>query len=208
MLNGQLMSRDLQLLQWVNTFGCVTINQMCRWLAVGRSTAYDRLRKLAYRNFLYHERIFHNQPGVYRLSREGVRVSQSPLPALVRIPIGTFQHDLKVVDLSLALCGRWGGRFVSERQLRHQLGRSGVGNSGHVNDGLFILPDKKVAIEVELTEKGWARLENIFEHHYQNTDVDETWYFCGDDKIKRRITPLAEKVNFIRVYPLNEFIGA
>jgi len=203
----RIMQRDLELMRWANDCGFVTTEQIRRRLAVARSTAYERVYKLVQRRLLIHERVFHHQPGVYRVTAEGVRVCESPLSSLRRLSIGSFQHDLQVIDLSLSLYERWGGQFVTERQLRHQSGRHGVGNAGHLNDGLLVLPDKCVAIEVELSAKGKSRLERIFEHHYQNTKVDETWYFCGDGSIQRLIRTFAEKVNFIQVHLLDEFLG-
>jgi len=206
MFRVRLMQRDLELMRWINDCGFVTTDQIRRRLSVGRSTAYDRVYKLVQRKMLLHESVFHHQPGVYRVTAEGVRVCGSPLPSLRRLAIGSFKHDLQVIDLNLSLCERWGGQFVTERQLRHKAGQKGVGNNGHLNDGLLILPDKRVAIEVELSAKGKSRLARIFEHHYQNTVVDETWYFCGDASIQRSINAFAEKVNFIRVHLLDAFI--
>lgn len=201
----RIVPRDLELMRWMNTFGFVTIHQICRWLQVGKVTAYERVRKLVQRGLLVHERIFQNEPGVYRVSSMGVTACQSPLSALRRLSIATYQHSLCLVDLSFTLRKRWSGEFITERQLRQQSGQPNVGYQGHLNDGMFVLPHQRVAIEVELTQKSKARLSRIFEYHYHNPTVDETWYFCRDAAIQRSITAFAEKVNFIRVYSLKDF---
>jgi len=201
-----ITERDLELMRWINEFGFVTINHICRWLQVGKPAAYARVRKLIQRGLLLHQRIFQNQPGIYRVSHMGVKVCHSPIGALNHVSIATLRHNLKVVEISLCLVNRWKGKFVTERQQKQEAGLWRKGGRGHQNDGTLILPDKRIAIEVELSMKGKVRLEKIFEHHYKNTAVDETWYFCGNMIIERKIKALSEKVNFIQVYLLDQFL--
>ena len=69
----------------------------------------------------------------------------------VQVRLATFEHHMKIAHLSLELIKKFGGEFITERMLWHEtgLGRSGI----KISDGVLLLPDKRIAIEVELTPK-------------------------------------------------------
>lgn len=205
-VNMRLTNRDLQLMVWINQMGFATINQIQAWLGVAQSTAYGRLKKLTQHGFLMHENLLQAKPGFYRVSTMGAEISGSELPPLRHINMGTLVHDVKLVRLSQVLLKRFGGEYISERQLRHHEGKFGFGESSHIPDGELFFENKRVAIELELSKKGKRRLEKIFTQYVKSFNYHEVWYFCGSLAVQQSIEPFAKQHHFIQIFPLDEFL--
>jgi len=203
----RLTPRDLNLLCWINSVGFVTINHITQKLKISQPTAYIRSKKLVTHHYLLHERIFHGAAGIYRVTHDGVHVSGSPLPALRKISLASYHHDLLVTTLNLQLLNRFGGSYVSERELRHGDGLNCFGKIGHTPDSVLLLNDKKIAIEVELSKKSKRRRSEIFNYYLKNFDYQEVWYFCGDREIENQLKPFLEKAPFIKTYPIQAFLS-
>ena len=198
--------RDKKLIDWINRIGFVTIEHIAKWMGVAVPTAYIRLRKLVSNGYLIHERVFHGVPGIYRLTLKGKHISCSALPPLRRIRLGSYHHDLAVVDLSFVLLARYGGRFIYERELRHQDGEYEIGKKGHTSDGLLLLNEDKIAIEVELTRKGRRRLDSIRSYYLKCFNIDEIWYFCGNAEVERHIKEAMGDLRNIKIHSLSSFL--
>ena len=191
----KVQDRDLRLLRWINEVGFVESRHIAFFMAVSLRTAEIRVKKLIDAGFLARSRIFHGMAGACHLTRSGVQLCGSELPALRRINLGSYQHDLTVLDLSLELLKYRGGHYSYERVLRHEVGKHSIGDRGHLPDG--VLSDangKSIAIEVELSQKGRHRLESIFNHHSLSIpfDYDELWYFCGQAHVERLLQPIVK----------------
>ncbi len=202
----RLTARDLALLYWINSVGFVTIEQIALRLKIAKPTAYIRAKKLVTHGYLLHERIFHGMAGIYRVTRLGVQVSGSALPPLNRVSLASYHHDILVTTLSLHLINRWGGKIIPERELRHGDGLDVFGKKGHTPDGIFLLKDHKMAIEVELSKKGKRRRNQIFHYYLKNFEYQEVWYFCGSSDIQRQMLPFLEKASFIKTYSIGDFL--
>lgn len=204
----RLTPRDLNLLRWINSVGFVTINQIAQRLKISHPTAYVRAKKLVFHEYLLHERIFHGAAGIYRVTHEGVQVCGSPMPSLRKVSLGSYHHDLLVTSLSLRLLDKFGGCYVPERELRHGDGLDCFGRKGHTPDSVFLLNDKKIAVEVELSKKSKRRRNEIFNYYLKNFNYQEVWYFCGNKEIEGQLKPFLEKANFVKAYQLQEFLNA
>jgi len=167
-----------------------------------KQVVYRRMKLLGEEGYVIHERIFVDEPGVYRVAKKGVDVSGDDLgPG--KITIGTYKHDLKVVNLALELEAKTGGSYLPERRIRKEKGLQGVGQAGHVSDGILILPDeKKIAVEVELSTKGTARLEKILKGYVRLTEFTAVWYFVESPAIAEKVKNLSAKMPFIEVFHL------
>lgn len=100
-------------------------------LGVSGVVAYRRLRGLVGAGLLSYARIFHAQPGVYRVTEGGLALAGSALP-VPRVDLRTYAHDLGVVWLALAFeadASAGGGMqaVLGERVLRSQDRRAGDG---------------------------------------------------------------------------------
>lgn len=201
-VNMMITKRDVDLMQWINAMGFVTIGLIAKKLKIALPTAYARIRKLTNHGYLYHERIFFGLPGVYYLTSKGIDCSGSALPGLRRISRGTYQHDLTLALLSLKLADQFGCEYISERSLKYEKMKDGIGIPGHIPDGMLLLENKKIAIEVELSKKGARRLQKIMQEYLKNFDIDEVWYFCGSADIKRQVDQYQPSIKFLKVLDL------
>lgn len=77
--------------------------------------------------------------------------------------MANYHNDLTVLALYSKLRIFYPGlAWISERKLKHDKYKLGVGQQGHLPDGILVFPDgKQVAIEVELSCKSKQRLEAI-----------------------------------------------
>lgn len=197
-----ITERDIELLREINRLGFVDIDYISQWFQWQPKLAYRRCRKLIEQNYLQHEWIFYAEPGVYRVTQQGVLMSQDHLPALRKINVATYRHHLKVAKLSLRLSAQHGGAFITERDLRHQLGINGLNDKQHVPDGILVLKDERIAIEVELTVKSEARLKKIIQHYRKDFTIQAVWYFCGNQEVKNKLDSLIKNIDLIKTHLL------
>lgn len=202
----QITKRDIEVLRWINSHGAVDISHVAAYLGITDKVAYRRMKKLVDEGLIWYTRFYYEQPGVYRVSQDGIKLSKDTLPALRKISKATLDHDLMVTTISQYLLQKYQAKFVTERQLRQQLGYKGVGQNVHVSDGKLILPDKTVAIEVELTLKGRARRDSILARYMTNFDYDEIWYFCRSGSVYKAIKNFESVSQMFKVNELETFL--
>lgn len=196
--------RDAEILKWVNSFGFASVEQIRGYMKVGDTAAYVRIKKLVDNGYLVRERILHGQARIHKVTKKGTVASGDDLLPLGDISLGTFRHDLALVDLALRLEQQTGGVFVPDRRIRHNEGLSGVGQLGHIPDGhLYIGDGKPIAIELELSVKSRVRIESIVNGYGGNLDVKEVWYFTGQSDVARAIEKAADGYSFIKVMKLS-----
>ena len=141
---------------------------------IGETTLRDVLDRWEDRGLVVRDRLLGHlwvapMPKALRLVGLDVRAWSFVIPQLAHV------HAVGVVRLALEPSIPAGGRWLSERELRREAGKS------HVPDGAIQLPDapdleagsglygedvdplpKRVAVEVELTRKGAARLREAW----------------------------------------------
>lgn len=198
-------ARDEAMLRWINGFGFVNALQVQRFMQVNRPAAYARLKKLEDAGYIRHQYILHGQAGIYRVTKLGAQRAGDDLLPLQTLRMGSFNHDLLIIDLAHRLEAWSGGRFVPERRIRHDEGLSGVGQTGHIADGFLYLEgkDDPIAIELELTLKGRERLRKIIEAYSLDFSVDQIWYFTDSDSVQRSVEQLSKGYPFIKVKRLS-----
>lgn len=182
----QITERDIEILKFINAFGFCEMPHISNKFALRKPWNYKVVRRLIKAGFLIHERVFHNRPGIFRLSREGAALTG--LPPLKKLSLGIYEHQITVIDVSLKLLQQYpGAHWKSERWLKYDEYSEGRFNRQcHFADGILILPDnKRVAIEVELTMKSKDRLNKILRDYWLQNEVEEVWYYCVPDIINR-----------------------
>ena len=198
--NMVFQERDGDVLRWVNSFGFASADQIKKFMGIGQTAAYVRLKKLVNGGYLERERILHGQARIHKVTRRGVIASGDGILPLKYVNLGTFRHDFRLVDLALMLEEETGGRFTPDRRIRHDEGLSGVGQLGHRPDGyLHIGDDKPVAIELELSVKSRARIQSIIHDYGGNLSVKEVWYYTDNTEVARAISKAADGYSFIKV---------
>ena len=200
----RFVERDGEILRWMNGFGFANADQIMRFMGVKKSSCYARLKKLIEGGYLEHEYVLHGLSGIYKLTQKGTIASGDHLRGSGEIRLGTFKHDLALVDLALDLTDKTGGSFIPQRRIRHDEGLSGVGQTGHVADGYLYLPEqeKPIAVELELTVKARSRLNAIIQDYGGNLAVSEVWYFCKEQSVISALQKAAQGYSFIKIFDL------
>lgn len=202
--------RDAKVLQWINGFGFATADQIQKFMKVGSSVAYERMKKLVEGGYLARERILHGQARIHKVTKKGILASADALAPIQYIKLGTFRHDLMLVDLALSLESETGGTLTPDRRIRHNEGLSGAGQSGqHVADGYLFLGDEKpIAVELELSVKSRVRIVEIINAYGGNLSVKEVWYFTDNKAVVNALQKAAKGYSFIKIRQLPEKMAA
>jgi hypothetical protein len=181
------------MLLWINGHGFATVEQISKWLGVGKPFTYARIKKLINGGYLNRERVLHNSKRIHIVTKLGKEVSNDELPVPSKLNFGTYIHDMKLIDLSLSLIEIHGGEFIPERRIKQLKGLSGVGVSGHIPDGILTKEDgAKIAIELELTVKSKERLTKIMNEYAANLDFKEIWYFVESQTARNALSKAAK----------------
>lgn len=201
----QLTERDVQILFFINEFGFCTLHHLERRFEFKKPRSSQIVRRLEKEGLIQNERIFHQRPSVYRLTSQGARYTD--LPPLKRIPLGTYLHELTLVDVYLKLREEYpNALWVGERRLKHDKFLGSLRERDHMPDGLLVLQDdRRIAIEVELTLKSLRRLEEIFKNYGTQFEINEVWYYCSPSLIAT-LQKCAYQMPWIRIFSLKEFI--
>ena len=201
----RLTPRDKAILQFLTEFGYCTIHHIRRKFVLSFYRSYQVMQRLVKAELVLHQRIFHAEGGIYTLTQKGTEETGfRPLP---RIPLANYHHHLKVIDLYLTLGEtRPELHWVSERRLRQEKYAKGVGKHGHVADAILECPDgKKIAVELELSLKSQARLNDILKGYKAYFSIFEVWYYCPP-LILEKLLPFTQKMSQLKLYSLDEVI--
>ena len=171
--------------------------QIDQWFGLRKPRNYQLINKLMRHGLLHHERIFYRRHGLFRLTQAGSRFTS--LRPLHRVSLANYHHDLAVLTLYLVA-------WISERKLKHDKYKLGVGQQGHLPDGILVFPeDKHIAIEVELSCKSKQRLESILKTYAAQFSLQEVWYFCRPS-MGPRLQEAGKRMRFIKIHSLNELL--
>jgi hypothetical protein len=188
-------------------------------LGISRSAAGRRLRTLDKAGYLSSRRLLAGQPMAYQISRRGLELIGSTLPA-PRIDLNSYAHDVGVAWLWLAAhAGTFGAvrEVVGERTMRSADGRlragggaggpqppwgvrlGGTGPGGrprlHYPDLVLITPEgRRLAIELELTAKGRARREQILAGYGADVRIDAVLYLVERPALARAVRESARRL--------------
>ncbi|MEN9917257.1 MAG: hypothetical protein RLY40_1189 [Pseudomonadota bacterium] len=201
----KLTSRDVTILQFINEFGFCEMPQINQRFDLRKPRNYQLINKLMRHGLLHHERIFYRRHGLFRLTQAGSRFTS--LPPLHRVSLANYHHDLAVLTLYLKFRTFYpNAAWISERKLKHDKYKLGVGQQGHLPDGILVFPDgKQVAIEVELSCKNKQRLETILKTYAVQFSLEEVWYFCRQSMLPR-LQEAAKVMPFVKIHSLSEFL--
>ena len=198
-----LQERDKEILRWVNGYGFVTVNQIKRWMGVGETAGYVRVRKLVEGGYLKRKRVFHNQERVHWISNQAQGLIQDDIKNPKRVNISTYYHDLLLVDLGLYLEKTGGVEFIPERRLRNfNTDNTVIGKKGRIPDAILIQENnqKPIAIELELSVKSKDRLRKIINDYMVNFNYDAVWYFTNNQAVYNALSKFITPSSPIKIY--------
>jgi transposase len=185
------LSREREIVCWVVRLGAASVEQIGRRFQVGRSVAYEQVRRLVEFGLLERTQTAIGDPTLISATRDGITYAGLGLrtPA---IRIGEVDHWLACADVAIELERHYGAdRVLTERELRFQAlltGKAvGAGKLGETRNGYWRLhwPDLAVrtqeglvVYEVELTPKSQRRLKAILRAWRRARQVEGCVYLC------------------------------
>jgi hypothetical protein len=185
------LSREREIVEWVARLGAVSVEQVGRRFEVGRSVAYEQVKRLVEFGMVERTQTAIGDPTLISATRDGITYAGLGLqPA--RIRIGEVDHWLACADVAIELEHRYGAeRVLTERELRFQAQLAGkpigAAKLGETLNGYWRLhwPDLAVrtdeglvVYEVELTPKSRRRLQAILRAWRRARDVKRCFYLC------------------------------
>ncbi|MCL6478858.1 MAG: hypothetical protein K6T65_10620 [Peptococcaceae bacterium] len=203
----QITQRDISMFMFIDNFGYVSAQHIAIMYNMSLKSAYKRLNSLVKNGYLQHIRIFHRKHGVYLCTAKAL--SLIPYPAsIARINLGTYKHNLLLVDLLLALSNEYNCTYKTDRIIRREQGFSlNPSSRPHFPDAVLSISGNNIAVELELTEKGAARLNRILKYYIRSTLYSEVWYFVSSPALAHKIQNKTIKMPFIKVQLLSEVLS-
>jgi hypothetical protein len=197
-----LEPRDIIVLRDLVRFGVLANDQIeRRYGDLSRATA--RLPGLVESGFVETWSPLIQDTAVYSASAQGAGVARAGLRT-TRPSIQHLRHDLAVVDLAdFILAHEPDADFRTEREVGRVLrGDSpparhwGPKTYGHKPDGLLLTDGKRLAIELEHTDKGDLRYAEICRWFALSVRVDGIRWYVDDPKTLARIRRVNEQHGF------------
>ncbi|MBV9336161.1 MAG: hypothetical protein JO243_09730, partial [Solirubrobacterales bacterium] len=209
----RLTDQDLELLGFLAEHRLALPDHAAKLLGVRPKTATGRLDKLVDGGYVRREPLFRGKPPMYLIDKDGLDVIGSSLPA-PRIDLRGYEHDVGLAWLWLAARGGTFGALravIGERRLRSHDGArepgaepfgvrlGGVGPAGrerlHYPDLLLTTADGgRIALELELSSKGPARLETILTGYGADPRIDGVVYLVQSASVARTVQETARRL--------------
>jgi hypothetical protein len=216
----RLTDRDLAIVRWIGRLRFAEARHVAARFRMDERNAYRRLRGLVEAELLQHRRVFHGEPGAYSATKVGLGAAGVQLPP-PRIDIRTYSHDRHTAELAIELEREFGERsIVTERELRSvdcgnpdrpqyavRRGAERTRRGLHFPDLIVDrASDRPLAVEVELTGKGSARLASIVRAYVAARHLAGVRYYATRQAIRgvTRAVAAARAESFIEVRELEE----
>jgi hypothetical protein len=213
----RITPRDRELLAFALEHRFVLAEHVRVLLGTTLGAADARLCALAGAGYVKRQRVFQDQPPLNWVSAPGVAAIAGDLKP-PRFDLHTYAHDIGVAWLWLAARGGAFGpaqTVIGERRLRSHDEQRGSGEPAlavrlggfgargqerlHYPDLLLVSPSgKRVALELELTDKGARRRERILAGYSSDRRIDAVVYLVSTQRLGRSIARSAER---LRVSP-------
>jgi hypothetical protein len=165
-----ITKNDIVIIGLINRFGFLTVKEISKITNRLEKVVYQRLKLLCDGGFLQHKAIFWGQHGAYWPTYKGQAACRSLLTPIKAPRVATYAHELKVVEVYMALKERYGEKlsWLTARELMSDKIASAADFKqafkalrSRTPDGIAIYEGRKFAVEVELSLKKNARLRQI-----------------------------------------------
>jgi len=198
----RIKDKDLMLFDFLARFGFASVGQLHGYLEGSLNSLKTRLSHLVNDGYLVNHRIFFGKPSVYTVTK---KANRTELALVKEISVRDYEHDMLVIDVFLKLQDRFAS-YTTEKMIRADRG-VGVGKSGRIPDLIGHIADgRKIAIEVDRTDKSLDRLRNIIVTYAGELNYDEVWFICATQLIFNNL----EKVNFtskVKIFHLKDVMA-
>lgn len=187
----QQTERDAQIVEWLGRIGGAGAGHLMQQFGMSQSVTSRRMCALVADGLVGYRKMLHLRPGLYWALREGLRWRGLTGMRVFRVSPGTYEHTWQTATVAVALHrGLPGWRAIYEREIMRLEAAEGkliasvkVGGSAlsmlHRPDLLLVAPTGRVvAVEVELTDKGPRRLEQICRGWTRARHIDHVYYLA------------------------------
>lgn len=211
-----LKDKDFEYMNFILKNGVVTAKQIeLKFREPNIDRVYRRLRKLAERGYVKHERLAH-KVGVYIGTTEARSVTEQSVTVPAKPSLYTIQHELLLTDLALYYEFYFTGKgsefsYISEREYRYRIIGNAEGgqalklynkNKERIPDSIYSITTngstQKIWIELELNKKDQRRYDekfnDVFAPALQSGDYSAVWYFTDSQKIKNAVNKAKSKL--------------
>ncbi len=184
---------DREIVAWIGRVGAAGVAHVRARFGMGERWAYERLKTLVDGGLLEHRMLLHRRPGLYIATAEGLRWAGLGRLGVFRLSPGGFAHAVEVARVAAVLEPALPGwRLLSDRELRaieqddgELTGSVKVGEVAgrallHRPDLALVGPTgRTVAVEVELSIKSRARLQQICRGYARARHLDRVYYLVA-----------------------------
>jgi DNA-binding MarR family transcriptional regulator len=204
---GGTVRREREIVRWVARLGAVSVGQIGSRFGVGRSVAYELVRRVVAAGLLERTRALVGDPTLISATAAGIAYAGLGLPT-ASIRIGEVDHWLACADVAIELERRHGPeRVLTDRELRFEEQLTGKPTAsaklGETRNGYWRLhyPDLAVVdgdcttvYEVELTPKSRRRLETIIRAWRRARHVERCVYLCAASPTQQAVEGAIRRV--------------
>lgn len=197
-MNLRVTENDIKVLEAIHRFRFLELEQIMLVIGADKPvTAYARVRRLKQLGFMVGKALLASGQA-YCLTVEGMKLIREEAKE-VKIGLGSYEHDLKTAHILLGFLEE-GKEIITERELRVQQ----RGQAGHWPDGVILDGKKKIALEVELSDKAAVRVAQIIDY-YIKASYEQVWYFTDNERVDNLLNRIIKQkgaADFIKVKPL------
>lgn len=198
----RIEQRDRAFLDALSRYGILSTEQI--WTrffpGVAKTTMLRRLRILEDEELIRRVRGLPNAQAAWVATKSGYSAIGSIGDPPKFGNQNTIRHEVRLSRVRMLLESfGLAGAFTPEWELKRRLATNNIRAVGEkqIPDGLFTAVSrgevKTVALELELTAKGWGRYRKVVTEYEQKTKLSYVWYLIEEARIAKMIMPLWEK---------------
>jgi hypothetical protein len=218
----QQTERDAQIVEWLGRIGGASAEHLMQQFGMSQSVTSRRMCALVADGLVGYRRILHLRPGLYWALREGLRWRGLTRTPVFKVSPATYEHTWQTATAAVALHRALPGwRAIYEREIIRLETDEGkliasveVGGNAqsilHRPDLLLVAPiGRVVAVEVELTDKGPRRLEQICRGWRRARHIDHVYYLAQPraGRTMKRTVQRVRGEDMITVLALDDIAG-
>lgn len=192
----RLTEEDKKLITLIEKWGEMKIEDIQTWLEKkNRNSVVWRLNRLTENKIIKREKIAYGFYVYTPINYKGT-------------DIASYEHNQIAKKLCLKLSKELACNYLTIRDLR-SLAKRDMGIAGlsvKVPDFVLVKEDKKIAVEVELTQKNLKRQRELIEKYMlqlQKKEYIQVFYYCGSTAIKERLEKIIIEKNLANYIIVN-----
>lgn len=183
-----LKTRDLDILNFIAKFGYCNETHIAKFCDLSTVQTKRIIKNLAADEYIIVNKVLANYGNYIFLSTKSGKILDTKI--LTKPFLNTLQHDTLLIDLYFWLqnCYQIDDKSIkTDRQIRKELGIFELNSKQRVAD---LLINDSIAIELEISEKPKARLQEIINSYITNESIKLVCYFLKSVALLEKILAL------------------